>query len=278
MTPDAPRAPNSTMAAGWAYGPSATVFKIGFAEAMAYRGEVLIWILSTTMPLIMYAMWSTLAAEAPLGRFDEPTFAAYFLSTLVVRELSAAWVVWELNWTIRTGALSPLLLRPYHPLSYFALMNLAVLPFRIAVLMPVVVIAWASLPPLPYALTLAHLTLFVWTAFWAWVLTFAVQCMFGVLALYTQQSLSFQDAWFGVWSLLSGYLVPLSLVPGLQSVANWLPFRAMGSLPTEIILGHLDGASLWQGLIAQMIWVVAILLLVQAVWRTALRRFEAYGG
>lgn len=245
---------------------------------MAYRGEVLIWILSTTMPLIMYAMWSTLAREGPLGRFDEATFAAYFLCTLVVRQLSAAWVVWELNWTIRTGALSPLLLRPVHPLYYFALRNLGVLPFRFVVLAPVVGGAWLLMPAMPIELTPLHLGLFAWTTFWAWVLTFAVQSMFGVLALYTQQSLSFQDAWFGLWSLMSGYLIPLALVPWFQSVANWLPFRSMGSLPTEIMLGHLEGPALWQGLGAQMLWVVVILAHVSRVWQTAIRRFEAFGG
>ena len=255
-----------------------SMLRIGFAEAVAYRGEVLIWILSTTMPLIMFAMWSSLAAEAPLGRFDEPTFAAYFLATLVVRQLSAAWVVWELNWTIRTGALSPLLLRPVHPLLYFALQNMGVLPFRIAILIPVVAGAVFFMPEMPFALTPTNLALFVWTTFWAWVLTFSIQCMFGVLALYTQQSLSFQDAWFGLWSLMSGYLIPLALVPGLQRVANWLPFRAMGSLPTEIIVGHLEGRDLWQGLSAQLAWVVIVLLLVRAVWRSAIRRFEAFGG
>ncbi|MEL7368560.1 MAG: ABC-2 family transporter protein [Myxococcota bacterium] len=261
-----------------ARGATATMLKTGFAEAMAYRSEVFIWILSTTMPLIMYAMWSTLAAEAPVGRFDESTFAAYFLSTLIVRQLAAAWVVWELNWTIRTGALSTMLLRPTHPLYYFALQNMGMLPFRIAVLIPVVVVAWFTLPELPFVLQPLNCFLYIWTIFWAWVLTFTVQSMFGLLALYTQQSLSFQDAWFGVWSLLSGYLIPLSVVPGLQAVANWLPFRAMGSLPTEILLGHLQGAQLWQGLGAQLLWVGIVFVMIRIFWNKAIRRFEAFGG
>ena len=259
-------------------GVSVTLFRTGFADAVAYRGEILIWILSTTMPLVMYAMWSTIAAEGTIGDFDEPTFAAYFLSTLVVRELSAAWVVWELNWTIRSGALSPLLLRPLHPLYYFAAHSSGALPLRVAVLVPIVTAVWFFMPDLPFALTPLNLLLFAWTTFFAWVLTFAFQCVFGVLALYTQQSLSFQDAFFGVWSLMSGYLVPLALVPSLQQVANWLPFRAMGSLPTEILLGHLTGAALWQGLLSQLLWVVIVAGLTARVWRAALRRFEAYGG
>ena len=33
-----------------------TLFRIGFAEAVAYRAEFFVWILSTTMPLIMLAI------------------------------------------------------------------------------------------------------------------------------------------------------------------------------------------------------------------------------
>ena len=30
--------------------------KVGFAAMVAYRAEIIIWILTTTMPLIMFAM------------------------------------------------------------------------------------------------------------------------------------------------------------------------------------------------------------------------------
>ena len=113
-----------------------TMLRVGFAELVAYRGEVFIWILTTTMPLIMYAMWSTIAREAPIGRFDEATFAAYFLSTLVVRQLASAWIVWELNYMIRHGNLSTVLLKPVHPLVFFAAQNLGAVPFRALILVP----------------------------------------------------------------------------------------------------------------------------------------------
>lgn len=254
-----------------------TLLKIGFAELAAYRGEVLIWIFTTTMPLIMYAMWATLAAEAPVGRFDEATFAAYFLSTLVVRQLSASWIVWELNYMIRTGAFSPLLLRPIHPLWYFSAQNLGAVPFRILVLIPVVAGAMFFHGGIHFSSAPVHILLFIWTTFLAWALTFLVQSVFGLLALYTEQSLSFQDAWFGLWALFSGYLIPLSILPG-GNIAVWLPFRAMGSLPTEIILGHLEGSALLQAVALQLGWTAALLLVAVFFWGRALRRFEAYGG
>lgn len=255
-----------------------TMLRIGFADLFAYRAQVVIWILTTTMPLIMYAVWSTVAREAPLGRFDEATFAGYFLSTLVVRQLSSSWVVWELNEHIRTGQLATTLLRPVHPLYFFAAENLGAVPFRIAVLTPLVIAAYLFLPRAPFVLDPSHLLLYCWTIAVAWLLTFMVQAMIGTLALFTQQSLAFQDAWFGLWSLLSGYLIPLELTPLLQRAAVWLPFRAMGSLPTEILLGHLSGAALAEGLAAQAGWALIGFLLMRRVWNRAIARFEAYGG
>ena len=255
-----------------------TMLRVGFSALMAYRGEVFIWILTTTMPLIMYAMWSTIAREAPVGRFDESTFAAYFLSTLVVRQLTSAWIVWELNYTIRNGELSALLLRPVHPLLFFAAQNLGAVPFRAAILLPLAITAYLLIPAMQFELDPLHLALYFMTIFFAWLLIFLVQSMFGLLALYTQQSLSFQEAWFGLWSLLSGYLIPLELMPSVQRFANWLPFRSMGSLPTEILLGHLEGPALLQGLGAQAMWIVIVLILVRVTWSRAIRRFEAFGG
>jgi ABC-2 type transport system permease protein len=255
-----------------------TMLRVGFSALMAYRGEVFIWILTTTMPLIMYAMWSTIAREAPIGRFDEKTFAAYFLSTLVVRQLASAWIVWELNYTIRNGELSPLLLRPVHPLLFFAAQNLGAVPFRAMILLPLAIAAYLLIPGMEFELDPVHLALYFVTTFFAWLLTFLVQSMIGLLALYTQQSLSFQEAWFGLWALLSGYTIPLELMPSVQRLAIWLPFRSMGSLPTEILLGHLEGPALVQGLSAQAMWIVVILMLVRIVWSRAIRRFEAFGG
>jgi ABC-2 type transport system permease protein len=254
-----------------------TMLKVGFANMAAYRAEVFIWILTTTMPLIMYAMWSTVAREAPIGRFDEATFASYFLCTLIVRQLSGAWVVWELNEMVRSGSLSMVLLKPAHPLFWLAAENLGAVPFRVLVLVPIAIVATWAIPGIHISHDPAMIGLAVWTLALSWLLTFLVQSSLGLIALYSQQSLSFQDAWFGLWAVFSGYLVPLELIPKIQSVANWLPFRSMGSLPTEIALGHLQGAALRQGLIAQMMWVAIVLLVIRLAWDRGMRRWEAFG-
>ena len=48
--------------------------------------------------------------------YDQNGIARYFACTLVVRQLTSAWLMWELNQEIRSGSLSPKLLKPVNPL------------------------------------------------------------------------------------------------------------------------------------------------------------------
>jgi ABC-type uncharacterized transport system permease subunit len=60
---------------------------------------------------VMLAIWSAVAREAPVGRFGQKDFVAYYLAALVVRLLTGAWVVWELTFEVRQGTLAYRLLR-----------------------------------------------------------------------------------------------------------------------------------------------------------------------
>ena len=83
-----------------------TLVRVGFAESVAYRAEMLVWLLSTTMPLVMLALMTAVAREAPIGRFGQADFTAYYLAALVVRLVTGAWVIWEVNYEIRQGTLA----------------------------------------------------------------------------------------------------------------------------------------------------------------------------
>ena len=61
---------------------SPTLLRVGFSEAVAYRAEFLVWLLSTNMPLVMLALWSAVARDGPVGRFRQADFAAYYLSLI----------------------------------------------------------------------------------------------------------------------------------------------------------------------------------------------------
>ena len=92
------------------------ILRIGLAESIAYRAEFVVWMLTTTMPLVMLALWTAVARSGgPFQGFGQADFVAYYLAAMIVRTLTGSWVVWQMNQEIRMGTLSMRLLRPIHP-------------------------------------------------------------------------------------------------------------------------------------------------------------------
>ena len=58
---------------------------------------------------------------------------------LVVSQASFTWIMWEMEYWIRQGTLSPLLVRPVHPIHRHIANNLTFKLLTMAVVVPVVV-------------------------------------------------------------------------------------------------------------------------------------------
>jgi viologen exporter family transport system permease protein len=254
------------------------LLRVGFASAVAYRAEFLIWMFSTNMPLIMLALWAAVARSGPVGAYTQRGFAAYYLCTLLVRLLTGSWVVWELTMEIRQGVLGLRLLRPLHPLLAYSAENLAAVPLRGIVALPVLsILLWTTRAQLGHDPVLWLMLLPA--LFGAWLLTFLVMALIGTLALYVESATSVFEAWLGISAVLSGYLVPLDLFPqAVQRVALVLPFRFLLSFPVELMLGKPSRMEALALLGGQWLYVAAALVATNLMWRAGLRRYSAYGG
>jgi ABC-2 type transport system permease protein len=253
--------------------------RVGLAEAVAYRAEFLIWILSTTMPLIMLALWSAVARDAPVGRFGEREFATYFLATFIVRQLTASWAAWQLNFEIRGGTLALRLLRPVSTMLTFAISNLAAQPLRVVVALPVAIVWLAVTGPARLPSDPVLWMAFVASVAGGWLLTFFVNFAIGSLAFRLESAIRIMDVWLALYFVLSGYTIPIELFPGwVRGVANVLPFRYQIGLPVEIMTGAHDRAAALAHLGLQWVWVAAAFGLALTLWRSGLKRFAAYGG
>jgi ABC-2 type transport system permease protein len=256
-----------------------TLLRVGLAEAVAYRAEMVVWMLTMTMPLVSLALWSAVAEGAPVGRFTQRGFAAYFLAMLVVRQLTGSWIVWEMNQEIRSGALARRLLKPIHPLVAYSAENLAALPLRAAFAVPFAALTiWAirpeALPRTPSALA-------IWAAsmLGAWLLNFMTMAAIGSLAFFLESSTAIFDVYLVPFMLLSGYLVPLELFPGwLRSAAHALPFRYTLAFPVEALTGALAPDRALGELASQWAYVAAMTTVALLTFRAGARRFAAYGG
>jgi len=254
------------------------LLRTGFISAVAYRAEFLIWMFSTNMPLVMLALWSAVARSGPVGVYSQAGFTAYYVSSLLVRLVTGSWVVWEMTMEIKQGTLALRLLRPIHPLLAYSAENLAAVPMRGIVAVPVMtILLFSGRSQLSTDLVLWLIVPF--SILGAWLLTFLVMALIGTLGLFVESATSLFEAWLGVSAVLSGYLVPLDLFPDrLRYIAQVLPFRFTLSYPVELALGRLTRLQAAQLLGAQYAYVAVFLVATHLLWRRGLARYSAFGG
>lgn len=256
-----------------------TLLRVGFAESVAYRAEIFVWVLSTTMPLVMLALWTSVARDGPVGRYGEPQFAAYFLGTFIVRQLTGCWIFWEMTFAIRNGTLGMRLLRPVSPLAAYTAEALASMPTRLLVSIPVTAVALVVLGSHGFTHDPALWACWVGAITGSWLVTLLVNLIVGCASFFVESSLKLMDLWLVLFFALSGYLVPIELFPRrLQVVVAWLPFRFQIGFPVELMTGAHDRPEALTLLACQWTWVAALLGVTLLAWSRGLKRFAAYGG
>jgi ABC-2 type transport system permease protein len=256
-----------------------TLLRVGVAETVAYRAEFLIWILTTTLPLVMLALWTSVAAEAPFRSYTSADFVAYYLAGLIVRNLTGSWVAWQISEEIRMGSMSMRLLRPIHPFISYAVSHLAAVPFRTIVALPLAAVLLFSSGASALATEPLQLALVVPSLVLAWIITFAFLFGLGTLAFLFTKTMALLNLYFGLFSLFSGYLMPIPLLPPvIRQIAEYSPFRFMFSVPVELMTRAIPTSELLWLMVGQLAWTIVTLFTALWVWNRGLRRYEAVGG
>jgi ABC-2 type transport system permease protein len=259
-----------------------TLLRIGVAETVAYRAEFVVWMLTSTMPLIMLSLWTSVANEAPFQGYNSADFVAYFLGVLIVRNLTGNWVAWQMSEDVRMGLLSMRLLRPIHPFIAYATSHAAALPFRSLIALPIAVALLISSGASSITTEPAQLALLLPSILLAWLITFGIMFALGCCSFWLTQTFGIVNFYFGLWSLLSGYLMPMDIMqskyPLIADIARSLPFYYMLGAPVELMTKHLSSSELLTLIAWQLAWAVISVAAALVIWRRGVRHFEAVGG
>lgn len=252
--------------------------RAAWGDVVAYRAEIVIWMLTGTLPLVMMTVWLSIAGGGPVGDFQPSDFVSYYLGTVFVRRMTGVWIIWDLDRAIRLGELSPQLLRPINPIYFYATRGLADKPLYLPILLPIIGLALWLYPGAGYDLSPLNTLTFVVVLFLSWLLYFFIQYCISLLAFWVTQATAAWQAWFSLWLVFSGYLIPLDLFPAvIVRLSFWLPFRYTFSFPLEILMGRIHGEALLAGLGVHAGWLVIGFALYQLLWRRGLRQYSAVG-
>ena len=233
-----------------------------------------------TEPIIYLVVWSTIARNqgGSVGGYTPGAFAAYYIVWTLVRQMNIVFTPYGWEWRIREGQLAGQLLRPVHPIHYDLADIAGWKVVAIVLWLPI----WAILslifhPTLqPSALDAVVFFLAIWGAY---LIRSMNLWLLGMITFWTTRVSAIFELYFAFELLLSGRLVPLSLMPAwVRGVAAFLPFKWTFGFPIEALIGQLGTGQLLFGLGMQILWITVGSLAVRLMWRFGVRRFTAVGG
>lgn len=229
-------------------------------------------------PLIYLLVWSTAAAEAPIGGLTRGAFVAYYLILILVNQVTYAQTNWTVGDLIRSGGMNRVLLRPMPAVVDAVASEVAGKVVYLVFDVPVVIVLALLLKP-ELTLQLETALAFIPALVFAWALRFLWGYALAVLAFWASRAdalLALQDT---LIFLLAGQVAPIALLPEpLATLARVLPFRYMVAFPVEVLTGQLDATGILTGLGIQLVWLVVAAALARGLWATGLRRYSAIGG
>lgn len=250
---------------------------------LQYRGEILLWaVWGIINPAVLYAMWSAAAEsrfDQTLAGFDRGEFAAYYFLIMIIGHVTTAWDAYEMGYFIRTGALSPKLLRPILPIWEAVAQNLAYKIVTLAFVAPAwLLFFWWVRPTFNVAawqLATGMIALVL-----AGALNFLLGYVIALVAFWSPKLDAVGEAYFGIAMIFGGRFCPLAALPAVLYQIAWImPFRWMYSFPAELLMGRVSTMSdAWSGIGAQLAWLAGIIVAFRIGWSAAVKRYTAVSG
>ncbi|MEM7591719.1 MAG: ABC-2 family transporter protein [Cyanobacteria bacterium P01_A01_bin.83] len=246
-----------------------------YAHMLEYRAEIFLWALSNSLPIILMGVWIQAAQN---GQFDfsPQEFARYFFSVFVVRQLTTIWVIWEFEREVIEGKLSLRLLQPIDPVWHHVTRHLAEKMTRIPLIAVFCGLFWLLYPEAAWFPQISQLALGLMAIAFAFVLRFAIQYTFAMLAFWTERASAVQQFWFLFYIFLSGAIAPLEVFPDtIRQIIELTPFPYMMHFPAIIFMGL--PVDFGKSILIMIGWTIAFVALNRWLWRQGLKQYSGMG-
>ena len=189
--------------------------KIAILEQIQYNVAHYFYMIGMiTEPVIYLVVWTTIAKQqgGTTGGYTVGAFAAYYIIWTLVRNMNIAFTPYGWEWRIRDGQLSMMLMRPIHPIhgdvALFAGWKFVViflwLPLAAA-------LSWVFKPT--FNIRWMEVIVFFLAIWGAYLVRTMLLSLLGMITFWTTRVSAIFELYFGLELILSGRLVPMTLMP-----------------------------------------------------------------
>jgi ABC-2 type transport system permease protein len=265
------------------------IFRASLIERMVYRADFFINTILRFLPMLTtILLWSAVFAgpdDNPEGKelkgFTYHQMIAYLLLVHISRMFSSMpGLANSIAHDIRDGSLKKYLVQPLDLIGYLV-------SYRVAHKA-----AYITMSSLPYAglfffcrgffdtfpdgVTLAA---YVASLLLGFVIGFFFEATLGMVGFWFLEVSSLLWVVNTLNFFVSGQMFPLDLLgEPWASVLRALPFQYMAYFPAAVFLGKIHGMQLVQGLLLELFWAAAFIVMARLLYRIGLRRYSAFGG
>lgn len=252
-----------------------TLAIVYYAYMIEYRAELLLWVLSGSLPIILMGVWTQAAQQSNFG-LSPTDFARYFLTVFLVRQLTVVWVIWEFEREVVEGKLSFRLLQPLDPAWHHVLSHVAERLARIPFAILLIVLFFILYPNAIWTPSFSTVILFVLATILSFALNFLIQYTLAMLAFWTERASSLQEFWFLFYLFLSGVIAPLEVFPqAVRTIALFTPFPYLVNFPASILVGL--PVNYAQGFLIMLGWCGLFFVANRWLWRRGLKQYSGMG-
>jgi ABC-2 type transport system permease protein len=256
---------------------------------MVYRADFFINTILRFLPMLTtILLWSAVFAgadDSPEGKelrgFTYHQMIAYLLLVHISRMFSSMpGLANSIAHDIRDGSLKKYLVQPLDLIGYLlsyrlahkaAYITMSALPYAGLFLM-----CGRFFDTLPDATTLAA---YIASLLLGFLIGFFFEATLGMVGFWFLEVSSLLWVVNTLNFFISGQMFPLDLLgEPWATFLKALPFQYMAYFPAAVFLGKIQGVQLVQGLLLELFWAVAFIVLARVLFRIGLRRYSAFGG
>jgi ABC-2 type transport system permease protein len=261
----------------------AQIFNLGVQSNLIYRWNFLLRVAVSFVPLLgSVFLWNAVfAGQKSFAGYTFSSMVAYFITLILLDTLTVANEDdFQIAEDIREGRINTLLLKPIEYRLYrFHLYASARVVHAVFALVPLALsMIWIGhfFTDLPW---LENLPLALLATIGSALIQFLFCFSMGMIAFWILDIGSVIFIIYSVEFLLSGHLFPIDAFPAwLQIICYHLPFAYETFFPAGLLIGHVTGAAIWQGFLAQWAWIGFFYVLSGILWKRGLREYTAVGG
>ncbi|MFH5836043.1 ABC transporter permease [Proteiniclasticum sp. C24MP] len=255
-----------------------------FQMLLSYKANVIIFMLGEWMMLtVSFFLWKAIFSSSPervIKGFTLNEMILYIIISFLTTLITSVDISFDISREVKDGTIAINLIRPvsYEKRMLFQAFGGVLYNFII-----IFVAAFTVINLIVYSspgfsgnynvpLYLASMTMGIF-------INFYFSYSFGLLSFKLTNMWGMSQIMGAVMQLLSGALIPVVFFPAVfRNLITLLPFSSIVYTPTMIYLGKLQGMDAYQAVAMQLFWIIMMMLISKAIWKSMVRHLTILGG